>query len=45
MTPAPAERVSSLRPRAEEPIVVPAFNKLPTSEPDEAPQSEGLALV
>ena len=45
VTPAPAERASSLRPRAEEPIGVPAPNKTPTSEPEEAAPSEEWALV
>ena len=42
MTPAPAERASSLRPRTEGPIGAPTPNELPTSEPT---QSEELALM
>ena len=45
MTPAPAERASSLIPRVEQPISVPTPNELPASEPEEAAQSEELALV
>ena len=45
MTPAPAERASSPRPRVEEPISVPGPNEPPTSEPKEAGYSEELALV
>ena len=44
MTPAPAERALSLRHRAEEPIGVPAPNKPPALEPEEAAQSEELAF-
>ena len=36
VTPAPAERALSLRPRVEEPISVPTPNEPPTSEPKEA---------
>ena len=45
MTPVPAERASSLRPRVEEPISIPAPNKPPASGPQEAAKSEELALV
>ena len=45
MTPAPAEKVSSLRPRVEESIGVPTPNEPPTLEPKETAQSEELALV
>ena len=45
MTPAPAERASSLRPRAEEPISVPATSKPTALEPEEAAQQEQFALV
>ena len=45
MTPAPAERVLSLRPRAEEPIGAPAHNKPLTLESEEASQSEELAFM
>ena len=45
MTPAPAERASSLRPRVEEPVGVPTPNELSALEPEEAAQSEDLALV
>ena len=38
--PAPAERASSLQPRVEEPIHVPAPNQPTTSEPKEAAQSK-----
>ena len=43
VTSAPAERASSLRPRVEELIGVPASNELPPLEPREAAQSEELA--
>ena len=45
VTPPPAERASPLRPRAKDLIGVLTPNKLPTSEPMEAAQSEELALV
>ena len=45
VTPVPAERASSLRPRAEDPIGASASNKLPTLEPKEAGQSEELSLM
>ena len=38
MTPAPAERVFSPRPRVKEPIGVPTPNALPASEPEETAQ-------
>ena len=45
VTPSPAERALSPRPRVEEPIGVPTPNEPPTSEPEEAAQSAELALV
>ena len=45
MTPAPPERASSPRPRLEKPIGVPTPNEPPALEPEEAAQSEELALV
>ena len=45
LTPAPAERASSLIPRAEGLIGIAAPNELPALEPKEAAPSEELALV
>ena len=45
MTPAPAERASSQRPRVEEPISVPASSEPTVSEPEEAAQPEEFAVV
>ena len=45
VTPAPAERVLSLRLRVEETIGISVPNELPTSQPEEAAQSGDLALV
>ena len=43
--PVPTEEASSSEPRTEEPVGLPAPDKLPTSEPKEAAHSEELTLV